>query len=99
MEEEANVTADEDEHLTILACLLQLQADELKNDAPNHEGLNLGQRNTKLRQMMEVHAMLYDDYFATSQHVQVLQGYGGEFEPHYLRGPNEAETTRIMAEN
>ena len=64
MEEEADIEAEEEENLTILACLLQLQAEEAANAAPKRGGSNPGRRQTKPRQRMEVHCMLYSDYFA-----------------------------------
>lgn len=42
MDEEVNDTVDEEEHLTILACLLQPQADEVNNAIPEHECSKLG---------------------------------------------------------
>jgi acyl carrier protein len=39
LEEEANAAIDEEEHFTVLACLLRLQADGLENTAPGHGGL------------------------------------------------------------
>jgi hypothetical protein len=64
LEEDSNArTADEDENLAILGCLLQLQADELRNMAPSRGGLKLWRMNSKKRYMMEGHAMLYANYF------------------------------------
>jgi hypothetical protein len=43
MEKEANATADEDEHFAILACLIQMQANDLNNAAPSGEVRSLGE--------------------------------------------------------
>jgi hypothetical protein len=61
MEEEANAATVEEEHLMILACLLQLRTDELKNTAYKCGGLKFGRKKTKPRQRMEGHAILYAD--------------------------------------
>jgi hypothetical protein len=61
MEEQDNAAADEDDHLKILACLLQLQANQLRNVAPSFGGSKFGRRKSKERQRMEGHAMLYAD--------------------------------------
>jgi hypothetical protein len=45
--EEDNVTANDEEHLTILVCLLQFQADKLHNAAHACGGSKSGRRNTK----------------------------------------------------
>jgi hypothetical protein len=43
MQEEGNVVVDEEEHLTILVVLLQLQADELSKSFPLVEVRDLGE--------------------------------------------------------
>jgi transcriptional/translational regulatory protein YebC/TACO1 len=53
MEEEANVAADEDEHFMILVGLLQLE----------HAVSKFERKKSKLRERLEVHIMLYTDYF------------------------------------
>jgi hypothetical protein len=47
-----------------VAYLLHLRADELNNLAHIRGGARLGRRNSKERQKMEGHDMLYADYFA-----------------------------------
>jgi hypothetical protein len=42
MEEEVKVASHEDDYLTILACLLQLQAVEMNNVAPSRGGSKFG---------------------------------------------------------
>jgi hypothetical protein len=49
MEEEDSATADEDEHLTILACFPELQANELSNITPSRGGSKFGRRKAKER--------------------------------------------------
>ena len=63
MEEEADIEAEEEENMAILACLVQLQAEEAANAEPKHGGSNPGRMKTKPRQRMEGHYMLYIDYF------------------------------------
>ena len=64
MEEEADIDAEEDEHLAILACIAQLQADEAACAEPKRGGSHLGRRKTKQRIRAEGHCMLYANYFA-----------------------------------
>jgi hypothetical protein len=64
MQEEENAVDEEEEHLTIIAALPQLQADELSNVVPSRGGSKLGRRKTKERQRMEGHVMLHADSFA-----------------------------------
>jgi isoprenylcysteine carboxyl methyltransferase (ICMT) family protein YpbQ len=59
---EVEATSYEDEHITILSCLLQLQAEDEKATL-KHGGSKFGQKNSKPRHRMEGHAMLYTDYF------------------------------------
>jgi hypothetical protein len=47
IEEEDNVTTNDEEHGTILVCLLQFQADKLHNAAHACGGSKFGRRNTK----------------------------------------------------
>ena len=56
----ANITANEDEHLVILACRLHVQADE---DAKRRVS-KFRRRKTKPRQMMKGRFKLYANYFA-----------------------------------
>ena len=55
MEEEADIEAEEEENMTILACLLQLQAEEAANAAPKRGGSKPGRRKTKPRHRMKGH--------------------------------------------
>ena len=64
MEEEADIEAEEEENMAILACLLQLQAEEAVNAEPKRGDSKPGRMKTKSRQRMEGHCMLYNDYFA-----------------------------------
>ena len=64
LEEEAANVEEEDENIAILACLLQLQADEAATAAPKRGGSSFGRKKTKPRQRMEGHCMLVSDYFA-----------------------------------
>ena len=64
MEEEADIEAEEEENMAILACLLQLQAEEAAIAEPKHGASKPGRMKTKPRQRMEGHCMLYIDYFA-----------------------------------
>jgi hypothetical protein len=62
-EEEAEITtADDEEHLMMLSCLMALYA---RNDAkPRRGGLAPGRRKNKPRQRLEGYCILYADYFA-----------------------------------
>jgi hypothetical protein len=65
-EEEGDVPSDEEEQMTILSCLLQLQA--LEDAAtPGRGGSKFVQEKSKHRQRMEGHAILYTKYFAMNE--------------------------------
>ena len=49
MEEEADITAEEEDNMAILACLLQLHANKAANAAPKRGGLKLWRKKTKPR--------------------------------------------------
>jgi hypothetical protein len=63
MEEEADATADKEEHMAVLLGMLQLQVEE-DTFAPIRGGSSTGQRKSKPRQGLEGHAMLYNDCFS-----------------------------------
>jgi hypothetical protein len=44
-----SVDSDEEEQFTILACLLQVLADELKSAAPKHGHSKFGRKKSKTR--------------------------------------------------
>ena len=60
--EDVNIAIDEDKHLTILACLLLVQADEADIPKPKCVSLKFERKKTKPRQSMDGHCM-YNDYF------------------------------------
>ena len=63
MEEEAEIDAEGDETLAILACLAKLEEDEEANADPKRGGSKPRRRKTKPRMRMEWHAVLHADYF------------------------------------
>lgn len=62
MEEEDAYDADDQENLTVLTALRQMQLDDAKK--PKRGGSKPGRRKSKKRQRLEGHAMLFSDYFA-----------------------------------
>ena len=64
MEEESDIESEEEENMAILACLVQLQAEEAANAEPKRGGSKPGRRKTKPRQRMVGHCMLYNNDFA-----------------------------------
>jgi hypothetical protein len=52
LEEGANAAVDEDDHLLILICFLQLQEDELKTAAPKYGGSKCGRKKGRVWRIM-----------------------------------------------
>jgi hypothetical protein len=62
-EEEMAAIAQDEEHMSILACMSGLYAEKAIG---RHGGSAPGRRKCKMRQRMEGYCMLYADYFADS---------------------------------
>ena len=62
MEEEDAYDADDQENLTVVTALRQMQLDDAKK--PKRGGSKPGRRKSKKWQRLEGHAMLFSDYFA-----------------------------------
>jgi hypothetical protein len=56
LQEEENAIANQEEHLTILAALLQMQVSDPRNVAPSCRGWNFERTKSKERQRIEGHA-------------------------------------------
>ena len=63
MDEEDAYDADDQENLSVVIALRQLQLDAEKKK-PKRGGSKPGRRKSKKRQRLEGHAMLFQDYFA-----------------------------------
>jgi hypothetical protein len=75
MENEANATVDEDEHLEIISYLLVLQVE--LNAANKHGGSKFGRKKIKKRHRMEDHCMLYANYFSDESIYTPKRIFGG----------------------
>jgi hypothetical protein len=64
-QEEENVITNQDEHLTILVVLLQLQANDLRNVPPTRGGSKFGRRKSKERHMIRFIACYMPIIFLT----------------------------------
>jgi hypothetical protein len=63
-QDKSNAAFDDDEHLMILACLIQLQAGKLKNAALKLGGKSLGERSRSQCRGWIVMHFLYADHSA-----------------------------------
>jgi hypothetical protein len=63
MQKEKNASTVQEEHLAIIAALLQMQADDLRSVACTRGGSKFGRRKSKERHRMGGHAMLHANFF------------------------------------